>query len=51
MNGTLIHPKDMAPIRGDIEHQLARMAGFMTKLELQQIGYLAPPRATVICRK
>src|SRR4051812_44604612 len=43
MNGTLIHPKDLAPIRGDIEHQLAKMAGFMTKLELQQIGYLAPP--------
>src|SRR4051794_12062925 len=46
MNGTLIHPKDSdlpSSIRGDIEHQLAKMAGFMTKLELQQLGYLAPP--------
>jgi class 3 adenylate cyclase len=46
MNGTLIHPRDAdlpQHIRQDIERQLAKMAGFMTKLELQQIGYLAPP--------
>ncbi|HUR46288.1 MAG TPA: adenylate/guanylate cyclase domain-containing protein [Candidatus Saccharimonadales bacterium] len=43
VNGTLIHPRDSPLPVPNIEHQLAKMASFMGKLELQQIGYLAPP--------
>ena len=43
VNGALIHPRDSPLPVPNIEHQLAKMASFMGKLELQQIGYLAPP--------
>ena len=43
VNGTLIHPHDSPLPVPNIEQQLAKMASFMGKLELQQIGYLAPP--------